>query len=52
MPAKRKSVPSFADEQEERVFWESVDSGDYVDWSKATRARFPNLKPSTESTSP
>jgi predicted DNA binding CopG/RHH family protein len=51
MPAKRKSIPAFANEQEERVFWESVDSGDYLDWSKATRARFPNLKPSTESIS-
>jgi predicted DNA binding CopG/RHH family protein len=26
-------------------------SADYVDWSKARRARFPNLKPSTESIS-
>jgi predicted DNA binding CopG/RHH family protein len=26
-------------------------AADYVDWSKARRARFPNLKPSTESIS-
>lgn len=31
----------------ERTFWESQDSSDYVDWTKAERARFPNLKPST-----
>jgi predicted DNA binding CopG/RHH family protein len=28
-------------------FWETHDSTDYVDWSKAERMRFPNLKPST-----
>jgi predicted DNA binding CopG/RHH family protein len=42
-----KPIPAFADEAEERAFWESTDSTDYVDWSKATRATFPNLKPST-----
>jgi predicted DNA binding CopG/RHH family protein len=36
---------------EERRFWESRDSSDHVDWNKAKRARFPNLKPSTASIS-
>jgi predicted DNA binding CopG/RHH family protein len=36
---------------QERRFWETHDSSDYVDWSKAERARFPNLKPSTISIS-
>ena len=49
-PAKRK-VPKFKTEADERKFWESHDSGDYVDWSKAKRINFPNLKPSTESIS-
>jgi len=44
---KLKPIPSFKTEAEERKFWESNDSTDYVDWSKAQRIRFPNLKPST-----
>ena len=28
-------------------FWETHDSTDYIDWSKAERVRLPNLKPST-----
>ncbi len=32
---------------EEREFWETQDSTDYVDWSKAQRVRLPNLKPSS-----
>jgi predicted DNA binding CopG/RHH family protein len=43
-----KSVPKFHGEAEERQFWETHDSTDYVDWSKAQRGvRFPNLKLST-----
>lgn len=45
--SKRKTVPAFKNEAEERTFWETHDSTDYVDWSKAVRATFPNLKPST-----
>lgn len=45
--SKRKSIPRFKDEAAERRFWEKHDSADYVDWSKAERVRFPNLKPST-----
>jgi predicted DNA binding CopG/RHH family protein len=44
---KLKPVPRFKTEAEERKFWETHDSSDYVDWSTAERARFPNLKPST-----
>lgn len=51
MNKRPKQIPSFADEAEERRFWESHDSGDYVDWSKAERVRLPNLKPSTRSIS-
>ena len=47
MPKKLKRVPRFRNEREERAFWETHDSADYVDWSKAQRATFPNLKPST-----
>jgi predicted DNA binding CopG/RHH family protein len=46
-----KKIPRFATEAEERRFWETHDSSDYVDWSKAQRARFPNLKLSTKAIS-
>ena len=45
--SKTKPVPVFKSEAEERKFWETHDSTDYIDWSKASPARFPNLKPST-----
>lgn len=47
MREKRKPVPIFKDEAEERHFWETHDSIDYLDWRKAERVRMPNLKPST-----
>ncbi len=49
--SKLKKIPEFKSETEERIFWETQDSTDYVDWSKAKLARFPNLKPSTKSIS-
>jgi predicted DNA binding CopG/RHH family protein len=51
MPKKLKSVPKFATERQERVFWQTHDSTEYVDWSEARHVRFPNLKPSTTSIS-
>lgn len=51
MTKTRKAVPTFGTEAEERAFWESHDSADYLDLSKAERVRFPNLKPSTKSIS-
>lgn len=51
MSGKRKPVPAFATEAEEQAFWESHDSTEYLDWSRAERVRFPNLKPSTTSIS-
>ena len=41
---KLKKIPKFNSEQEEREFWQKVDSTEYVDYSSATRVRFPNLK--------
>ncbi|MEI9991203.1 MAG: BrnA antitoxin family protein [Rhizomicrobium sp.] len=46
-----KKIPKFHSEAAERKFWETHDSTDYVDWSKAQRMRFPNLKLSTTSIS-
>lgn len=51
MSKKLKAIPAFASEAAERRFWETHDSTDYVDWSKARRAVLPNLKPSTETIS-
>ena len=42
-----KAVPHFRSEAEERRFWETHDSTDYVDWTQAKEAVFPSLKPST-----
>lgn len=51
MSKQLKPIPEFASEAEEREFWRTHDSTEYVDWSKAERASFPNLKPSTQSIS-
>ncbi|PIR80154.1 MAG: hypothetical protein COU25_01615 [Candidatus Levybacteria bacterium CG10_big_fil_rev_8_21_14_0_10_35_13] len=48
---KLKPVPKFKNEDEERDFWATADSTEYIDWSKAQEVIFPNLKPSTESIS-
>lgn len=46
-----KPIPEFRTEAEERAFWETHDSAEYVDWSRAQVVTFPNLKPSTETIS-
>ena len=51
MNQPKKKIPDFKSESQERAFWEKHDSGDYVDWSKARKAVFPNLKPSTRTIS-
>jgi len=51
MKSKLKPLPKFKTEAEERTFWETHDSTEYVDWSTAQRVRFPNLKPSTQAIS-
>ena len=44
MNKQLKKIPKFKSEKEERLFWQRVDSTEYVDWSKAERVQFPNLK--------
>jgi predicted DNA binding CopG/RHH family protein len=51
MSRQTRAVPRLASEAEERAFWQSHDSTDYVDWSKAVRAALPNLKPTTQTIS-
>ena len=42
---KPKPRCAFKTDAEETKFRETHDSADYIDWSKAERVRFPNLKP-------
>ncbi|MEJ7846944.1 MAG: BrnA antitoxin family protein [Pyrinomonadaceae bacterium] len=51
MKKKLKEIPKFKDEDEEREFWWTHDSTEYVDWNNATLAVFPNLKPTTRTIS-
>ena len=44
---KPEVVPRFKTEDEEREFWDSHDSSDFVDWSKAQSVTLARLKPST-----
>ncbi|MFI5264695.1 MAG: BrnA antitoxin family protein, partial [Candidatus Kapaibacterium sp.] len=45
MNKEYKKIPDFKTEDEEREFWSTHDSTEYIDWSKAIKAGpFPNLK--------
>lgn len=41
----KNKIPEFHSEDEEFEFWSRSDSTEYLDWSKAKRIKFPNLKP-------
>ena len=47
----KTKIPKFKSEREERAFWAKRDSTDFIDWPKAKRAKFPDLKPSTRTIS-
>jgi predicted DNA binding CopG/RHH family protein len=51
MKKQLKAVPEFANEEEERRFWERNDSSAYLDWSNAKQVVMPNLKPTTKTIS-
>ena len=42
----KKRVPDFKSEDEERRFWATADSTEYVDWPSGKRGKFVHLKPS------
>lgn len=42
-----KPIPAFRSDEEAGAFWMTHDTTEYVDWSKARRVSFPNLRPST-----
>jgi predicted DNA binding CopG/RHH family protein len=46
-----KPLPEFKNIDEERKFWDTHDSSEYVDWSLAKKAVFPNLKPTSRAIS-
>ena len=43
-----KRIPKCKNENEEREFWATHDTIEYVDWRKAEKAVFSNLKPSVK----
>ena len=43
---KKRILPKFNSEDEERKFWASADSTEYLDWSSAKRRTLVKLKPS------
>lgn len=45
MPSRKKLVPEFKSEEEERNFWSAADSTEYVDWTHAKRRKLVQLKP-------
>ena len=47
----QKPIPRFESEDEEREFWATQDSTEYLDWSNAERVVFPKLKPATKTIS-
>lgn len=51
MKKQLKTIPKFANEAQERAFWEANDSTDHLDWSKANKVTLPNLKPTTKTIS-
>lgn len=46
-----KPIPTFANENQERAYWEQHDSTEHLDWSTAQRVVLPSLKPSTKTIS-
>ena len=51
MNKQLKTIPKFANEAQERAFWEANDSTDRLDWSKASKVTLSNLKPTTKTIS-
>lgn len=48
---KLKAIPDFKNEDEEREFWSTHDSTEYVDWDKADIVIFSKLKPTRKTIS-
>jgi predicted DNA binding CopG/RHH family protein len=48
---RKKVIPAFENEEQEREFWAAHDSADYIDWRRAEDMRLPNLRPTTRTIS-
>jgi predicted DNA binding CopG/RHH family protein len=48
---KKKKIPKFKSEAEEREFWAKEDSAEYIDWENARNVVLPKLKPSLKTIS-
>ena len=48
---KKRKIPKFKNEDEEREFWASHESSEHVDWSQAGDVTLPNLKPTLKTIS-
>ena len=47
----KTKLPTFETEEQEREFWSSHDSTEYVDWERGKLISMPNLKPSVQTIS-
>lgn len=47
----KNKIPKFINDEDERDFWTSHDSADYINWKKAKKATFPDLRPSVKAIS-
>lgn len=48
---EKKKIPEFKNEDDEREFWATHDSTEYVDWKKAKRVVLAELRPSLKTIS-
>lgn len=51
MPTEYKNIPAFENEDDERAFWATHDSTDFLNWDDAESVVLPQLKPSTKTIS-
>jgi predicted DNA binding CopG/RHH family protein len=51
MKEQKKYLPEFKTEQEEREYWATHDSSEYIDWANAAMTIFPELKPTMKTIS-
>lgn len=47
----KTKIPKFKNEDEERAYWSKHDSADRIDWKKAKKVVFSELRPSVRSIS-
>lgn len=51
MPQTLNNIPIFEKEEDERAFWATHDSTEFINWDDAEATVFPKLKPSTRTIS-